>query len=495
MISDSMAVDPSADPAQRRPARWIAVITATVLSAALYYVSAGLGRLWPAIWFAPLPVLILAFRSSRRIVFLAAFGAYFGGSLNLFEYLRQIVPLPVLLLGLGLPSVFFGIAVLAARYAVNKIDSWLAVLMFPCAWTTYEFLLSLISPNGTILSLAYTQTDFLPLLQIVSITGIWAVTFLVCLVPAALAVAWHRRSAQPLVPAALLLCVVLAYGLARLHTGAPAGTAVRVGLAATDEGIAQAFATQDPSIAARVAGEYAQRVRRLGAEGAQLILLPEKLVGVTPVDAAAVETPLADAARSEKAFVIAGLNHVGSRPLRNVAAIFSDEGKRLAEYEKRHMLPGAEDGYKVGNDPAIFRIGGTLWGVAICKDLDFPAWLREYGRRDVRILAVPAWDFGVDGRLHSRMAVVRGVENGFSLARTAQQGLLTVSDAYGRILGETVSSDAATAYLIRNVPPGPGATPYTKMSDWFGWLTLVLLIVLLSFRRFGNLFTKRRFSP
>ena len=53
------------------------------------------------------------------------------------------------------------------------------------------------------------------------------------------------------------------------------------------------------------------------------------------------------------------------------------------------------------------------------------------------MLLAPAWDFDNDGWLHSRMAVVRGVESGLALARIARGGLATVSDAYGRVIAET----------------------------------------------------------
>jgi apolipoprotein N-acyltransferase len=78
------------------------------------------------------------------------------------------------------------------------------------------------------------------------------------------------------------------------------------------------------------------------------------------------------------------------------------------------------------------------------------------------------------------MAVVRGVENGFAVARTAQQGLLTVSDAYGRVLAEEASSTTPEAVLVRGISPGPGATLYTRHGDWFGWVNLLMLAALLA---------------
>jgi apolipoprotein N-acyltransferase len=84
------------------------------------------------------------------------------------------------------------------------------------------------------------------------------------------------------------------------------------------------------------------------------------------------------------------------------------------------------------------------------------------------------------------MAVVRGVENGFALVRTAQQGLLTVSDAYGRILGEAASPRTGSAFLVRDVPPGPGATLYSAYGDWFGWGSALALVVLLVVQRMSS---------
>jgi apolipoprotein N-acyltransferase len=77
-----------------------------------------------------------------------------------------------------------------------------------------------------------------------------------------------------------------------------------------------------------------------------------------------------------------------------------------------------EADYRVGRGPGIFSIEGIRAGVAICKDMDFPATIRACGRAGVRILFVPAWDFGRDGWLHGRMAVLGGVEEGFTLVRT-----------------------------------------------------------------------------
>jgi apolipoprotein N-acyltransferase len=127
--------------------------------------------------------------------------------------------------------------------------------------------------------------------------------------------------------------------------------------------------------------------------------------------------------------------------------------------------------------------------VAICKDLDFPRTLRADAvaggaEGDIRILAVPASDFVADGWIHARMAVMRGVENGFAVVRSAFKGLETVSDAQGRILARADTNAPGIARLRAAVPPGPGATLYTRIGDLFAWLCVAaaLAVVAAAFR-------------
>ncbi len=105
-------------------------------------------------------------------------------------------------------------------------------------------------------------------------------------------------------------------------------------------------------------------------------------------------------------------------------------------------------------------------------------------------MLVPAWDFRRDGRLHARMAVVRGVENGFALARSAAMGRLTVSDSHGRDRGggddlRARPGDRAggsRAALRR-------ARSTARWGDLFGWLTVAGAAALLAVRA---LLTARR---
>jgi apolipoprotein N-acyltransferase len=76
---------------------------------------------------------------------------------------------------------------------------------------------------------------------------------------------------------------------------------------------------------------------------------------------------------------------------------------------------------------------------------------------------------------YARMAIMRAVESGFALARSEQQGLVTVADHCGRVAAEARSPAVGEILLVAEVSPGPGHTFYGMTGDWFARLNIVLL--------------------
>ncbi|WP_214108622.1 nitrilase-related carbon-nitrogen hydrolase [Acrocarpospora catenulata] len=141
------------------------------------------------------------------------------------------------------------------------------------------------------------------------------------------------------------------------------------------------------------------------------------------------------------------------------------------------MIPGIERNFRPGTSLAF--LDDTRLGLIICKDLDFPDLVRQYGRAGAAALLAPAWDFGVDAWLHSRMAVTRGVENGLTVARTAREGWLTVSDNRGRILTEHHTDRTTMTTVTATLPREGSTTLYTTLGDWAAWASAGLLLIAL----------------
>ena len=62
---------------------------------------------------------------------------------------------------------------------IQDMTGLLKTLIFPLAYTSSEFLLAQVNPYGTFSVLAYTQWGIQPILQLVSLTGLWGISFLI----------------------------------------------------------------------------------------------------------------------------------------------------------------------------------------------------------------------------------------------------------------------------------------------------------------------------
>jgi apolipoprotein N-acyltransferase len=448
-------------------------------TAILVWFGNGLDPWWPLLWFAPIPVLWFALRTSGLNIGLLAGLSWLVGSLTIWGYFHILgTPFLVWLAIFGLESLVFALSTLLFRALVLRGAVWSATLAFPATWVTCEYLVNLVSVHGTAGNLAYTQLKFLAFLQLASITGPWGMTFLLLLFSAALTIGLHLRAKAPkqalhvVIAALSVIAAVLILGEIRLALPRPQRE-VEVGLIASDSGIAPEGAET-----ARLLNLYAARAEQLAARGAQVIVLPEKIGVVLDSQNETADSTFQSLANRSGATIVVGEVNVVSRAQYNQARIYTPNGPVLT-YAKQHLLPPFESSLTAGKTLTVLPKTPGTWAVAICKDLDFTAPSRNYGHDGVGLLLVPAWDFNVDRSWHGHMAVMRGVEDGFSIIRSAKNGYLTVSDDRGRILGEARSDSAPFATLIAKIPVAHDATIYLAMGDWFAWLAMAILGVTL----------------
>jgi apolipoprotein N-acyltransferase len=78
--------------------------------------------------------------------------------------------------------------------------------------------------------------------------------------------------------------------------------------------------------------------------------------------------------------------------------------------------------------------------------------------------------------------VMRGVENGYTLVRAARQGRFTISDYKGNVLSEANCENGKSTSLIANVPVYRINTIYSQWGDWFGVLSVIVIVVLFIIR-------------
>jgi apolipoprotein N-acyltransferase len=324
-------------------------------------------------------------------------------------------------------------------------------------------------------------------IQIASITGLWGISFIVFLFAGTAATLLsgtgkpvHRRVLA--IVGGLVVCATLVFGKWRLQSN-PAAKSLAVTLMAKDVPKSVYLGSEEQAL--ELLREYADEIRRVTPAGTQAVVLPEKIGRVGESALAEVDTLFSSAANDKHAAVILGLVRKTPSAAFNSSRLYSADGKLQANYDKHHLVPGVEP-EKPGDKRVILDEPSGRWGLQICKDLDFPKLSREYAAEGTNLLLVPPWDFNLDRWLHARMAVLRAVENGFALARSARNGLLTLSDNRGRILAEAATVPGRFVLITGKVNVSREETFYTRAGDWFAWLCVAVFVSLLAFQILGR---------
>lgn len=471
----------------------VLTIASIIISSLCWYVSNGLnGNFWYLLWIAPVPVLLISFNTTAKAAFFVSFIAYLIGRLSWLSYLITVATLvPAIVFTLA-PALIFALTIILTRQTVIKTNAWYTIFAFPVFFTAFEWLVMRFSPDGTAASIAYSQLDFLPIIQIASITGILGITFIVTFIPSALALCWHYRkenySRRLLSIVSLILIIpVFLFGVLRINNK-PKSSTVMVGLATLDEKSHHMGNNLDFINELQHTRDYAEEITKLAAQGAKLVVLPERAINVNNETDSATTNILRTTAKQNHVAIVVGYTNFRSTA-RNSAWTISDQGNVLSDYNKNRLIKGLESQFVPGSEPGLFKFNDVQSGVAICKDLDFPATIKKYGVNNTTFLCIPAWDFTVDDWLHSRMAILRGVENGFSEVRTARLGRLTISDCYGRVNAEADASNGKSTTLLGKVSLKRIDTCYTRFGDWFGigiMVTAVIFILILLGLKYNN---------
>ncbi len=458
--------------------KWLLIAIGIIISGLCWYFSIGLtGDYWYLLWIAPIPIIYISIKTTGKQAFFISFISYLIGRLSWFTYLVSVATLvPAIFFTLILSLVFALILVLTRR-VILKTNLWLSIFAFPVFFSAFEFLMFRFSADGTATSIAYSQSNVLPVIQIASITGTLGITFMVTFIPSTIAVCWvyikqKSKIRFMLIFSGALLLSVLLFGILRINNNSDKNS-IKAGLVVLEEKYHDISRHPDFLRDTLVTRLYVKEISELAEQGAKVIVLPERAVNINNETENIIIGMLGTVAKQNQVFIIVGYTNYRNKQELNSALVINDEGKVVADYDKVHLVTGLENRFVPGKEIGLFKMQDWQLGISICKDLDFPDYIKKYGTGGANILTIPAWDFGIDDWLHSRMSILRGVENGFSELRTAREGRLTISDCFGRVNYESSCSNRQKSILIGNVSVLKMHTIYSRFGDWFGIIILI----------------------
>jgi apolipoprotein N-acyltransferase len=385
----------------------------------------------------------------------------------------------------------------------------LSSLVYPSALVVVQFLLSYVDALGTVITWTGGLFSQKPLIQLVSVTGVWGPSFLVGWLASTVNALWEERFdpakvRAPVIAFAAVFVAVLAWGGVRMAFFAPGPGTVKAGSvvvglpednyfwtyldlpeeqqgARKEQFRAAALAVQDELFAAS---------ERIVPSGIRILAWGSGNAPVFAEDEAALTARLQEFARAHRVYFFPCLLVLGDDrgvDRTRVLAIRPDGMIAYTHYKGRNPNAGYFRGTTLETlDTPYGRIASP-----ICYEMESHRLIRQAGRQLVDILIVPGDEPSRDNAVvHTELSMFRGIENGASVLRTTLEGLTLGVDWQGRELSRLnyyLTPENRT--VLTELPTRGVRTVYAVLGDWFAWACCALLGLLAVL---GGLMSARR---
>lgn len=458
-------------------------------------------------WFGLVPLLFTLESAAPRRAFL--YGLVFGALVALFSLFWLVflqIPTAVKILmvfGLVLLFLYLGLFWAVACLIANRTTIWL----LPAAVAGLEYVRGLGELGFPWLTFGYTQARYPLIIQQASIYGVLGVSFWLVLINLLVyRLLCHHRAVYAL---ALTLAIALPmlYGALRLRQTYDRYVVVGVIQPNIDPNMKLTrglrAATFDCLLG--LTRTCHQQSRDSLDQPCDLIVWPESAVPVLIRSSREYRDLVLALADSIQTPILIG-SPVIDRVERKIynAAILAEPGLLMEqEYRKIHLVPFGEHipfdrwvplfrkidlgegDYSAGSNFTIFKTRAGRYACLICFESIFPELSREFCRRGAAVLlniTNDGWFGPISGpQQHNDMAILRAVENGRPLARSANTGISMVVDSRGRILRELPLFKPG--YIVCRLPLDGQVTFYQRTGDFLPILCLIVLTAALLLTR------------
>jgi apolipoprotein N-acyltransferase len=507
-------------PLPRRFFAFCAGAVIAIISGAALGLAFPLTDIFPLAWIAFVPLLVMQRGISVKRMWLFAFLAGMSFWLvlaywmHVFHVMALFTAVPALALYFSLPFLFLSVW---QRISRDRFP-WLDPLLFSLFWAGVEYFRSTGFLGYSWGLAGYSQTAFLPILQIADIAGVWGVSFLVVFANAVVAYLFRqdtrRRKRILLCCLGALLGFSLLYGALRLSEK-PSGAEYKVHLI-------QAFVDPETDWARDRYAETMQKITDLtlqaGKGGGDLIIWPEtlshppgmyywKYLRMAPEDNSdrrIAEWFVGMPDRAGRAVLltaphrdrVAVTNVTGSPGLEmqsyNAAFLVTPGTNVLDSYYKINLVPFGEwfpykkefpfvakilrdtvaSDFTPGTRYTVFRERDTAFSVVICFEDIFGGLCRQFVLGGAEFLINTTndyWSRSVQSQeQHAAMAILRAIENRRYMVRAANTGVTCVIDAWGRMQARLPNHTVGILDGNISLMRGYGQSVYTRHGDFLG---------------------------
>ncbi len=390
-------------------------------------------------------------------------------------------------------SLFTAPLFLIDRIYSQRINGIVSTFVLPSAFVVMNYIVVSTNPGGTFGALETTQS-YLPLLQLVSITGIWGITFIIFWTASVINWLLDNNFSVDVLRKTLWMYVVpiiiiILYGQIRLSFTATNGTVKIASLNIPAKEMQHIFSNQPDTVTEKINNNFLTNCEIAAKSEAKIIFGNEVMLNLN-----------SDKENEfiEKAKTVAIKNNIyiglplliyledkpNERPMNKITWI-SPQGEILLTYYKAKPTPG-EGNYGDGKIKYFDSPYGRISSV-ICFDMDFLQLMKQVHSMGIDIMLVPGNDYEEITPYHTYAASFRAIEQGFNLVRSASRGLSASFNYKGEILSSQNYFTSKGAIFYSDVPMKGQRTIYAIVGDMFVWISLLLFVsISISFFKKGR---------
>jgi apolipoprotein N-acyltransferase len=470
---------------------------------------------------APLMVVITRRPSPPKALLLgwAAGSAFFYGSCYWLTYsmihyggLPAVVAYVLLIPGALVVGLFPGLFALLLVLAVKRWGH-VAVLTAPILWPAFEWLR--LSITGQLWNaLGYSQAYHPMLIQPANWGGVYAVSFLIVAVNAAIAFVITARNSWAVASAVVIVTLIGSISLVSQPHVSGTLDSSSVHVIALQPNVPMSLVKTGDELNALRERHLELSKRALSTlpddHSRRLVIWPESPMNFTYASDAAFQDWVGKFAKDNHASLIFNsLEPAGPNAYYNSALMVNEEGRLIAQYDKIRLMPFGEyvplpqwlpgaslitsivGDFTPGDKYTVMPVGDHRVGVFICIESAYPWIARRLTNEGADVLINISND-GYLGptavmRQHLANAIFRAVENGRPVLRVTNSGLSAEISEAGKIEEQTVAfhEDVRNWMLRRSTL---GSTFYARHGDLFVYACtaitgLVLFAITFSSRR------------
>ncbi len=458
-------------------------------------------------------------RDAFKLGLLAGLVSNLAGTYWLIGTLSRFGGFPIIVsvLFIIVLSAYSGLSYAIFSYIVTKLGflrkpGVVSALLAAAVWTSVEYLFPFLFPYG----IANSQADYIPVIQVFDLFGVYALSFIIVVVNVTLMRTIKKFMHSGSYPvheiflSAALIIAILLYGFYRIDevdreiARAPK---LRIGMVQANFDFLEKSESQEEMVTER------HKQMSLGLESADLIIWPETAIQAwfpTSSDYLLVGDKMGIPQMDGKFFIVGGMSFTPKNPeaeiltdddliMHNTAFLSDSNGVIIGRYHKIKLLlfgeylpftdlipalkniSPASGNFTPGRELNLFEIEdkGARIAPIICYEDIIPSFSRRFVEKGANLIVNitnDAW-FGrtVAPYQHLLISIPRTVETRRYLLRSTNTGISAVIDPAGRVVAKTpvfVKTNLESEVGLMNGEP----TLYTRLGDVFPAACLVFWV-------------------